>query len=71
MARYDMRMNMIRSGQTLPDDAEQYDPMADIKAHKSHVKVGPGIINQIQHRVLTLLAVTNGPERNVVLPARD
>jgi hypothetical protein len=44
---------MIRSGQTLPDDAEQYDAMADIKAHKSHVKVGPSTLKRFQLRELT------------------
>ncbi|WVQ95477.1 hypothetical protein IAU59_002574 [Kwoniella sp. CBS 9459] len=38
MAKYDMKMNMIRSGQTLPDESGGYDPFADMKAHSSGLK---------------------------------
>nr|XP_031862448.1 uncharacterized protein CI109_001945 [Kwoniella shandongensis]KAA5529520.1 hypothetical protein CI109_001945 [Kwoniella shandongensis] len=38
MARYELKMNMIRSGQTLPDEVGGYDPMADMKAHSSSLK---------------------------------
>lgn len=39
MAKYEFRMNLIRSGQTIPLDDGAYDPAADIKAHSSHLKV--------------------------------
>ena len=39
MAKYEFRMNLIRSGQTIPLDDGAYDPMADIKAHSSFLKV--------------------------------
>ncbi|OCF45660.1 tRNA(His) guanylyltransferase [Kwoniella heveanensis CBS 569] len=38
MAKYDIKMNMIRSGQTLPDESGGYDPFADMKAHSSGLK---------------------------------
>lgn len=34
-----VKLNMIRSGQTLPDESNGYDPMADMKAHSSSLKV--------------------------------
>jgi hypothetical protein len=40
MAKYEFRMNLIRSGQTVPLEGLAYDPMADIKAHSSFLKVG-------------------------------
>ncbi len=39
MAKYEVRMNLIRSGQTIPLDDGAYDPAADIKAHHSYLKV--------------------------------
>ncbi|KAK8850447.1 hypothetical protein IAR55_004365 [Kwoniella newhampshirensis] len=38
MARFELKMNMIRSGQTLPDEVGGYDPAADMKAHSSSMK---------------------------------
>ncbi|KAK4687700.1 hypothetical protein P7C73_g2414, partial [Tremellales sp. Uapishka_1] len=38
MAKYDIKMNMIRTGQGLPGNTGGYDPMADIKAHSSSLK---------------------------------
>ena len=39
MAKYEYRMNLIRSGQTIPLDDDSYDANADIKAHSSLLKV--------------------------------
>lgn len=39
MNKYMIKLNMIRSGQTLPDESGGYDPMADMKAHSSSLKV--------------------------------
>lgn len=39
MAKYEVRMNLIRSGQTIPLGDGAYDPAADIKAHHSYLKV--------------------------------
>jgi hypothetical protein len=42
MGKYMIKMNLIRSGQTLPD--EIYDPLADMKAHSTLLKVrSPGL----------------------------
>ncbi|OWZ59688.1 hypothetical protein C356_00805 [Cryptococcus neoformans c45] len=38
MEKYMVKLNMIRSGQTLPDESNGYDPMADMKAHSSSLK---------------------------------
>ncbi|OXH41230.1 hypothetical protein J008_00793 [Cryptococcus neoformans] len=38
MDKYMVKLNMIRSGQTLPDESNGYDPMADMKAHSSSLK---------------------------------
>lgn len=38
MDKYMIKLNMIRSGQTLPDESSGYDPMADMKAHSSSLK---------------------------------
>ncbi|KIR79413.1 hypothetical protein I305_00457 [Cryptococcus gattii E566] len=38
MNKYMIKLNMIRSGQTLPDESGGYDPMADMKAHSSSLK---------------------------------
>ncbi|KAE8541507.1 hypothetical protein D1P53_002869 [Cryptococcus gattii VGV] len=38
MDKYMVKLNMIRSGQTLPDESGGYDPMADMKAHSSSLK---------------------------------
>ncbi|KAK6906734.1 hypothetical protein I203_100721 [Kwoniella mangroviensis CBS 8507] len=38
MSKYEFKMNMIRSGQTLPDETGGYDPLADMKAHSSSLR---------------------------------
>nr|XP_018259720.1 uncharacterized protein I303_07788 [Kwoniella dejecticola CBS 10117]OBR81878.1 hypothetical protein I303_07788 [Kwoniella dejecticola CBS 10117] len=38
MAKFELKMNMIRSGQTLPDESGGYDPLADMKAHSSSLR---------------------------------
>ncbi|WWC72465.1 uncharacterized protein I206_106427 [Kwoniella pini CBS 10737] len=38
MAKFERKMNMIRSGQTLPDESGEYDPLADMKAHTSSLR---------------------------------
>lgn len=38
MAKYEIRMRMIRSGQSVPDE-DSYDPLADMRAHVSSLKV--------------------------------
>ncbi|WWC92174.1 uncharacterized protein L201_007128 [Kwoniella dendrophila CBS 6074] len=39
MGKFEFKMNMIRSGQTLPEESGGYDPLADMKAHSSSLKV--------------------------------
>ena len=39
MQKYDIRMNLIRSGQSAALDVDAYDPLADMKAHNSTIKV--------------------------------
>nr|XP_019051188.1 hypothetical protein I302_01637 [Kwoniella bestiolae CBS 10118]OCF30118.1 hypothetical protein I302_01637 [Kwoniella bestiolae CBS 10118] len=39
MSKYELKMNLIRSGQTLPDESGGYDPLADMKAHSSSLRV--------------------------------
>ena len=39
MRKYDIKMNLIRSGQTVALEEDRYDPMADIRAHSSIIKV--------------------------------
>lgn len=40
MAKYEIKMNMIRTGQGLPGVNDgSYDPMADMRAHSSSLKV--------------------------------
>lgn len=39
-----VKLNMIRSGQTLPDESDGYDPMADMKAHSSSLKVSVPVV---------------------------
>ncbi|WVW80950.1 hypothetical protein I302_102941 [Kwoniella bestiolae CBS 10118] len=38
MSKYELKMNLIRSGQTLPDESGGYDPLADMKAHSSSLR---------------------------------
>ncbi|ORX41096.1 hypothetical protein BD324DRAFT_38072 [Kockovaella imperatae] len=38
MRKYDIRMNMIRSGQVIAAEDDKYDPLADVKAHNSTIK---------------------------------
>ncbi|KAL7422321.1 hypothetical protein Q5752_002967 [Cryptotrichosporon argae] len=41
MAQYEFKMNLIRTGQTLPIEAGGYDPTADMRAHTSSLKRPP------------------------------
>lgn len=41
MEHYEMRMSMLRNGETLPPVDEAYDPNADLLAHSSAHKRAP------------------------------
>lgn len=44
MAKYEIRMNLIKMGQTLPLSADGYDPLADEKAHENVIKVSRSLL---------------------------